>query len=342
MADWTDYFTPIAAGSQGQQGIAGTDGTYADTGLWESGIDYTENQRVTHALTGHGLSTYRCWHAHHASSANEPNVGPNWEDYWLPFAEGGQDGLGSGDVVGPSSSVANDDVGFADVTGKLLKSMGAFATRLATALAALTATSVRPDGDVDTVPLKIAAGQRQATVDTLFTRYVTIPVKSSSMIPAGLNKCGDISTVEIPTNKHTYKVLPFVHTGKTSAQFDFPLPEKYDGGPIKAYITWWSSGTTSNGVRWGVQGSAIGDNDSADPVWGSAVEVTDNATGTAYKKLRTSVMDNIILQGTPTGGEDASIQVYRDPTHGDDSLDEAADLISIRLIIGINGQSEVP
>jgi hypothetical protein len=237
--------------------------------------------------------------------------------------------------------VANDDVGFADVSGKLLKSMGAFDTRLAAALAALTSTTATPDGDVDTVPLKIAAGQRQATVDTLFTRSVTIPVSASAMTPAATSGAGAVSSVETPTNKHNYRIMPFGYSTKSYGNFAFPLPAGYDGGTISAYIFWQSTGTTSNGVRWGIQGSSIGDNETLDPAWGTAVEITDNATGTAYKNLKTSVMSAITLQGTPSGGELASVQVYRDPTHADDNLNEVVNLIAVWLVVGINKQSEV-
>jgi len=342
---WETYMDAIATGTQGLQGVPGNDATAIDVGLWHSGHDFVQGDRCYHAKTGYGQCVYRCTASHTSSAAggtgNEPEVGDTWETKWELFSEGGQDGAGTGDVVGPASSVTNDDVGFADVTGKLLKSMGAFATRLATALAALTATAATPDGDVDTVPLKIAAGQRQATVDTLFTRSVTIPVQAASLMPTSTAGAGAVSSVEIPTNKHNYKIMPFGYATKSYANFSFPLPVGYNGGTISAYIFWHSTGTTSNGVRWGVQGSAIGDNDSLDPAWGTAVEVTDTATGTAYRNLKTSVMSAITLQGTPAGGELASIQVYRDPTHGDDNLQEVVNLVAVWLVVGINKQSEV-
>lgn len=343
-AEWETYFDPIARGSKGTTGDTGSDGTNADTGDWTTTTSYSVNDRCYHTKTGYGQCVYRCTSAHTSGASTEPEVGGSWGTVWELFVEGGHDGAGSGDVVGPSSSTTDDDVGFADTSGKLLKSMGPFATRLNTALAALTASTATPDGDVDTLPLKIAAGQRRVTVDTLFKRYVSITITAAAFFPATTSPCSSISQVETSTNDHNYKVLGFPHTSKTYANTCFPLPDGYDGGTIKAHIWWHSSGTTSNSVLFGIQASAIGDNDPMDPSWGTAVEVSDAATGTAYKNLKTAVLDSIAIQtprAAPAGGELCSLRIYRDPTNSSDNLDASINFVAVKLIIGVNKQSEV-
>lgn len=341
---WQTYFDPIAAGNQGTQGIPGNDATAVDVGTWQSGHDFVQGDRCYHAKTGYGQCVYRAKSSHTSAAGDEPEVGASWATYWELFAEGGQDGAGTGDVVGPASSVTNDDVGFADVSGKLLKSMGAFATRLAAAIAAMTASTTATDGDVDKIPVLEAGGQKIKTIDSIFKRYVPVNIPAGAFITTGTTGCGLPSSIEIGTDvndRHNYKSCAFSNSSKTYGWANFNLPIGYTGGAIKAYIHWYSDGVTSDGVRFGVQGNAIGDNETLSPTWGTAVEVTDNATGTANRLLKTGIMDNITLGGTPLGGKKCTLRFYRDTAHGDDNLAALIYIVDIDLLIPINKQSEV-
>jgi hypothetical protein len=340
---WETYFDPVAAGMPGEPGTAGSDGTYADLGAWVSGTTYAVNQRVTHAKTGYGTTTFRCKVGHTATAgAFEPTIAIGWGTYWEEFAGGGADGTGSGDVTGPASSVSGNVAVFGDVSGKHIHDGGTPKLLVDTVLSAETASTTATDGDVDSVVVKESGGWKLKTLDNVFTRWIPIEIPAGAFISDGTTPCGAPTPIELGTNKHNYKSCAFGYSAKSYGWAPVPsLPFGYTGGTIKAYIVWYSEGTTSNGVRFGIQGNAIGDNESLDPVWGTAVEVTDNATGTAYRRLKTSVLDAITLGGSPAGGETLSIRLYRDPDHGDDNLNEIVYVLGVTLLIPINKQSEV-
>jgi hypothetical protein len=86
------------------------------------------------------------------------------------------------------------------------------------------------------------------------------------------------------------------------------------------------------GVRWGIQAISYGDTDTIDSAGGSAQEVTDNNVGSESNRFRLSDWTSAATAAlTPTGGEDLHFRIYRDPTHGDDTLDTDARLRSVRI-----------
>jgi hypothetical protein len=343
MAYDTDYFEIVAAGSKGNKGDKGDDGTSADEGAWELDTYYSANSRVRHAKTGYGDSVYRCktGQGHTSEAANEPEVGASWSDKWEIFAEGGQDGAGTGDVVGPSSSVTDDAVGFADTSGKLLKSLGSLATRISASLTALAAYTTAPVGASDYLIMSVGGVWKRILADDYSKRKVPVPIVAQAWRPLATGGCADPTPSELATHKFYLTSLGFGYSTKTYACFKFKLPKGYDGGTIDAIIEWHSTGTTTNGVRWGVQGASIGDNEPLDVAMGAGSEITDNATGAANRNLVTGTITGITLGGvSPAAGETIEIEVYRDPTHADDNLNEIVLLDDVTLLIGINKHSE--
>jgi hypothetical protein len=342
---WETYMDPIASGSQGMQGLPGNDATAIDVGTWHSGHPFVIGDRCYHAKSGYGQCVYRCTSSHTSSvsggTGNEPEVGDSWATKWELFAAGGANGAGTGDIVGPASSTTDFLAVYADVSGKLLKAVGNFATYLVAGLSALTASTTATDGDVDSIAVKESGGWKLKTLDSVFQRWVPVDISAGALIASGTTPCGTPTGLEQATNKHNYKTCSFSNSAKSYGWFNFLLPAGYTGGTIKGYVNWFSDGTTSNGVRFGLQGNAIGDNESLDPTWGTAVEVTDNATGTANRHLKTSIMDAITLGGTPTAGKMCSMRIYRDPIHGDDNLNAIIYVTFVHLLIPINKQSEV-
>jgi len=341
-ATYATYWSVFCAGAQGVAGPAGSDGTAADTGAWLLGTVYAPGDRCYHAKTGYGQCVYRCetGQGHTAAAANEPEVGASWEDKWELFAEGGADGAGSGDFVGPASSTTNNLVSFGDVSGKLGKDAGTPTTVVNTVLLAESASTTAPVGTTDSLLVDENGTMKRKTADSFAKKYIHVNIKAGTWLAAVTDGCSSASQSEMTTNDMNIMSLGFVHTAKKYATADFELPDGYDGGTISAYVTWYSTGTTSSGVRFGLQGASVGDNESLDASWGSAVEVTDTATGAANKRLKTAVMSAITLAGTPAGGETCQLRLYRDPTHGDDVLDETVYVLSVKLKIGINKHSE--
>jgi len=112
-----DWAGPFSYGT-GPQGIPGPVGFLDWRGTYTAGTAYERNDGVLY----NGSS----YVALQATIGNAPPNLPTTEnDYWSLLAVKGQDGLGTGDVVGPASAVDGQPVGFDGTTGKLIKALSA-------------------------------------------------------------------------------------------------------------------------------------------------------------------------------------------------------------------------
>ena len=141
----SDYFTPVAAGSQGGVGEPGDE---ADAGAWAAGLFIIAGQIFSHAKTGYGLSRYKA-KINHTSSAgtegNEPEVSTASATYWEDYVIGGQNGAGSGNVTKEGTWAAGDLLQAVD-TGVGIESAGTPGEVLAAALTSLTEKTTAPVG----------------------------------------------------------------------------------------------------------------------------------------------------------------------------------------------------
>jgi hypothetical protein len=329
----------FCAGVQGQRGSSGNPGTLTQQGTWVTGTYYALNDIVQHTESGHGIGSWICISAHTSGSTTEPVVGASYTDKWAPHATGGEDGVGTGTLVKSGSAVTDQLCAWAD-TGVAVKGAGAPVTVVNAVLVAETASTTAPVGTTDSLIVSENGTMKRKTADSFAQKYISVNIKAGAWIAATTDGCVIAVQVELVTNDANILSLGFVHTATKYATCDFELPEGYDGGAIYGYVTWYSTGTTSNGVRFGLQGRSIGDAESLDQAWGTAAEVTDAANGTANTRLRTAVIGPITLAGTPAPGETCFLRLYRSPTHGDDLLDESIYVLSVKVKIGINKHSE--
>lgn len=85
---------------------------FTPRGAWSSGATYATNDVVSYTNGNSYLAIQ-------ASTAQQPDTATA---YWLVLAEKGDPGAGTGDVVGPSSSVDSEIALFSSTTGKVIKS----------------------------------------------------------------------------------------------------------------------------------------------------------------------------------------------------------------------------
>lgn len=337
--NWEAVWQPFAIGIQGIQGETGDAGIHASKGDWADDTDYVESDWIYHARGGRGKGMYRAKDNHHSvagSGGNEPEIGSSWEDHWERGPEGGVDGTGSGDVVGPSSAIADEVTGWADSTGKLLKNLGPFGSLLSSALSALASWTTAPTG-ADELLMKVSGAWKRISIDNFAKRKISITLLGGAWEHIS---CGASSRIVLPTTGHYIRALSFPNSGTTYAILHFKLPAGYDGQPIDAIVDWFSTGATSNSVRFVAAGRAIGDGESLDSNPGSESSIVDNAQGIAYKHLITDVISGITLAGTPAGGELCKILLGRTPGDPTDNLDETIYVTGVTLRIGMNRWSE--
>lgn len=145
--------------------------------------------------------------------------------------------------------------------------------------------------------------------------------------------------VESSTNKQNMYVVDFDASTDERAEWTFVMPDNYDGGTITAKF-YWQTTATSGDVIWAIQGRSYGDAETIDQAYGTAVTVTDTASGTAAQNLISAATAAITLSGTPAGGELVQIRAYRDADAGGDTMSADARLIGVKLEYGINAYSD--
>lgn len=194
--------------------------------------------------------------------------------------------------------------------------------------------TVANDGTGD--PIRTAGQKINANFDELYGvtgQTAMIPIMAGGML-GRTNSGAESGSAELPNNLIMLATLDFDPDTDEFAQFMMPMPESWDGGDISAEFIWASDGVSGNCV-WGIQGVAVGDSDTLDQAFGSAVTVTDSVTGTGDHMIsaRTSPFS---LGAYADPGNTAIIQVYRDANNGSDTLTADAKLIGIRLYIGLD------
>ena len=332
-------YTPVCVGAPGEKGDTGDSANVANKGAWLTSTEYAQLDIVTHGKTGAGSESLWCTSAHLSGSSTEPEIGADWATVWEVLAGGGLNGAGSGNLVKTGTFITNQVLGAADVNYGV-KVLGTQKTVVDTVLSTETASTTATDGDVDAVLVKEAGEWKLKTADNFAKKYVPYTITAGAWQPSQTAGCGQATNAELATNKFNFRSLIFGYSTKSYACFKMKFPIGYDGGALKAYFEWHSVGTTSSGVRWGIQSVSVGDNETLDSTWGTAVEVTDLATGAAYKNLISPIMTAITPYGTPAGGETLEIRIYRDPTHGDDVLNESVYLDDVTILVPINKHSE--
>lgn len=297
----TTYWAVLLSGNAA---IAATALTYM--GAYSIGETYTANASlVSEAKSGYGDSLWLCKSSHTGASGKNP-TGASGSTYWDEAVGGGENGVSS----------------------------------LTTALDALGTTTDAPVGDTDLLVINDGGTWKKITADKFRQGYVMHQATAAAMVPQGTDGCSDPTTLETTTNKFTAKYLSFDYDKKRYAHFSYSLPKSYTGGALKAYIGHFSTGTTTKTVLWGIEAACVGDGDSIDAAWGAAVGVMDACQGTAYKLLMTAVFDGITPAGVASGDKELHIRVHRNPWPPETDVQEAMNLLWVKLYVPVNLHSE--
>ena len=149
--------------------------------------------------------------------------------------------------------------------------------------------------------------------------------------PTVTNGCFYRQQIEMGTHKNVYDYLEFDKDTAQYAYVNVALPSDYNGGNLLAKFYWLHPATVTNfGVRWGIRGVVIDNDETLDAEQGTAKEVTD--TGGVTSKLYISGLTAAFtLAGDPAPGKLANLQVYRAAAHAEDDMAVKAYLIGAML-----------
>jgi hypothetical protein len=232
------------------------------------------------------------------------------------------------DVVLASGATADDVVE--------IISFGTFQSADALPLTGGTMTGdlIVPDGDLilgSTAVTSTAAELNQ--LDGVVAKTAgkeTIWVPASAMQPTTSNPCSDLTTVETTSGRPDMVVLDFDKDSDEFAQFSVAFPKSWNEGTV-TFQFFWSGIAATTGVTLGLQGVAVGDNDTIDVVYGTAILVDDDAQGAVEEMLVSAESAAITIAGSPAVDQLCYFRIFRDVSATNDDMAGDCRLHGVKL-----------
>lgn len=171
------------------------------------------------------------------------------------------------------------------------------------------------------------------------------PGKQTVSIPAGSMRSrttnGPASgSVETATNKVMIISLDFDPTTQEFAQFRIAMPKGWNESTVTYMAKWSHAATTTNfGVAWQLAAVAVGDDDTQEVAFGSAIVVTDTG-GTTDDEYTTAESAALTIAGSPQNNDDVIFQVARVPANGSDTMAIDARLQAIQVFYTTNNVTD--
>lgn len=167
-----------------------------------------------------------------------------------------------------------------------------------------------------------------------------IYISAAAMRPTSASGCGQLEVAATSAGHPDIAALPFDPGTDEFAQFSMVMPKKWNAGTMTARFHWVHGATTTNfAVVWGIQALAVGNDDTIDAAYGTAVTVTDTGgtTNDLYTSDETSVMT---AAGSPVKEDLVYFRVYRDADAGGDTLAVDAKLIGVTLFVTTDADTD--
>jgi hypothetical protein len=158
----------------------------------------------------------------------------------------------------------------------------------------------------------------------------TMWVPASAMYGATTNPA-DAQQVETTAVRPDMKVLDFDAATDEFAQFSVAFPKSWNEGTVTYQVFWTPSSTNTGDCIFGLQGVAIGDGDTIDVAYGTAVNVTDAGIGTVEDQQVSAVSSAVTIAGSPAVDQQTYFQLYRDANAGGDTFTGDARVLGIKI-----------
>ena len=149
--------------------------------------------------------------------------------------------------------------------------------------------------------------------------------------PSTTNGAAAVSLTEMATNKENVYTIDFADAVTSYAEWALVMPSDWDGGTVTASFYWFANDTTTNVVKWGLQGYAFGDGTALDSAWGTAITVTDANASTANQLRISAATSAITIGGTPAASKVVQFRAERVGGDGSDTLTATARLMGIMV-----------
>ena len=158
----------------------------------------------------------------------------------------------------------------------------------------------------------------------------TIFVPAQAMFGTTTNGAA-AEAVETTATRPELKVLDFDAGTAEYAQFSIAMPKSWNLGTVTYQVFWSPSSTNTGNAIFGLQGLSCTEGDTADAVFGTAIEVTDAGIGTVEDVQMTAVSSAMTIAGSPADNDYTFFQLYRDAADGSDTFTGDARVLGIKL-----------
>jgi len=168
------------------------------------------------------------------------------------------------------------------------------------------------------------------------TAAIQIAGKETMWIPASAmyattTNPAEANQVETTALRPDMKVFDFAAAADDFVQFSVAFPKSWNEGTI-TYQTFWTPSTTNTGdCIWGLQGVSVGDGDTIDVAFGTAVTVTDAGIGTVEDQQVTAESSAVTIAGSPAVDQQTYFNFFRDANAGGDTFTGVARLLGIKI-----------
>jgi len=147
-----------------------------------------------------------------------------------------------------------------------------------------------------------------------------------------------VVTQELAINDIMVRSLDFDTTTEEGAGFMLAMPKSWNESTV-TFRAFWSAGSGSGGVAWGLAGYALSDDDAMDTAVSGQQIVTD--TFLAANDMHISAESSAItIGGTPAEGDVVYFEITREVGDAADTLAVDAQLIGIHVYITSNASTD--
>jgi hypothetical protein len=158
----------------------------------------------------------------------------------------------------------------------------------------------------------------------------TMWVPASAMYATTTNPAA-AAQIETTALRPDMKVFDFADTADDFVQFSVAFPKSWNLGTVTYQVFWTPSTTNTGNCIFGLQGVAIGDNDTIDIAFGTAVDVTDAGIGAIEDQQVSAVSGDVTIAGSPADDQQTYFQLYRDANAGGDTYTGVARVLGIKI-----------
>lgn len=193
----------------------------------------------------------------------------------------------------------------------------------------LDADSGLAESSPDVIAPDVNAGDKRWILQSIVGQeYDTIFIPAGAFAPSATNGA-EPGTDETATNKLTRDYFDFDPVTEESIECEFPMPEDWDRGTIKAKVVWKPATDTGvnagDKVEWEIGAVAIGDGDSEDAALGTTQVVYDEVlTGLSAMRHITDETPAITVGGSPALGDLVHWKVSRNVDSANDDMNADA------------------